>query len=273
MLAGVRVVNLGINVPGAVAGARLRELGAEVTKLEPPGGDPTAIAAPAWYASLVEGQDVRVVDLKAGLPHDDLAAADLLLTSTRPAALERLGLGWEALHAAYPRIAHVAVVGHAPPDDGTPGHDLTYTGAHGLLAPPLLPRTLLADLGGAERAVSTALALLLARGRTGEGARAEVALADAAEAFAAPLRHGLTTPGGWLGGGYPFYGLYRASDGWLALAALEPHFRDRLLAELGLDAATHDVLADVFGRRSAAEWDAWARERDLPLAPVAQTAE
>ena len=71
MLAGVRVVNLGINVPGAVAGARLRELGADVTKLEPPGGDPTAIAAPAWYASLVEGQDVRVVDLKAGLPHDD----------------------------------------------------------------------------------------------------------------------------------------------------------------------------------------------------------
>ena len=87
------------------------------------------------------------------------------------------------------------------------------------------------------------------------------------------IRHGLTTPGGWLGGGYPYYGLYRASDGWLALAALEPHFRDRLLDELGLDEATHDVLADVFGGRTAAEWDAWARARDLPLAPVAQSAE
>ena len=273
MLAGFRVLNLGINLPGAVAGARLCELGARVTKLEPPSGEPTEVAAPAWYATLVAGQDVRVHDLKAGLPHDELAETDVLLTSTRPAALERLGLGWDALHAAYPRIVHVAIVGHPPPHDGAPGHDLTYTGAHGLLAPPLLPRTLVADLGGAERAVSTALALLLARERNGTTARVEVALADAAEAFAEPLRHGLTTPGGWLGGGYPFYGLYRASDGWLALAALEPHFRDRLLAELGLDEATHEALADVFGRRTTAEWDAWARERDLPLAPVAQTAE
>ena len=141
-----------------------------------------------------------------------------------------------------PASAHVAIVGHVSPDD-TPGHDLTYAAAHGLLAPPLLPRTLVADLGGAERAVSTALALLLARERTGEAARAEVALADAAAAFSAPLRHGLTAGGGVLGGGYPLYGLYRARDGWVALAALEPHFRERLLAELGLDDAEHETLA------------------------------
>jgi crotonobetainyl-CoA:carnitine CoA-transferase CaiB-like acyl-CoA transferase len=272
MLAGVRVVNLAVNVPGAVAGARLRELGADVTKLEPPGGDPIAVAAPDWYAALVEGQDVRIADLKAGLPDDDLAAADVLLTSSRPAALARLGLGWDALHAAHPRLVHVAIVGHAPPDDGTPGHDLTYTGAHGLLAPPHLPRTLVADLGGAERAVSTALALLVARDRTGAAGSAKVALADAADAFAAPLRHGLTVPGGVLGGGYPFYGLYRAGDGWLALAALEPHFRDTLLAALDLEDATHEALAAVFARRTVAEWEAWARERDLPLAAVQTTA-
>ena len=273
MLAGIRVVNLGINVPGAVAGARLRELGADVTKLEPPGGDPVAVAAPDWYASLVDGLAVRILDLKVGLPHDELAAADLLVTSSRPAALERLGLGWGALHAAHPRLVHVAIVGHPPPDDGVPGHDLTYAGAQGLLAPPLLPRTLVADLGGAERAVSTALALLLARERSGVASRAEVALADAAVQFAAPLRHGLTTDGGVLGGGYPFYGVYRTSDdGWIALAALEPHFRDRLLAELGLDDATHGALAEIFAGRTAAGWAAWARERDLPLAAVSHTA-
>jgi alpha-methylacyl-CoA racemase len=268
ILEGVRVVNLGINVPGAVAGGRLCELGADVTKLEPPGGDPVALAAPRWYARLVEGQEVRVVDLKAGLPADDLAAADLLVTSSRPAALERLGLGWEALHDAFPLLVHVAIVGHSTPDD-SPGHDLTYTAAHGLVAPPLLPRTLVADLGGAERAVSTALALLVARERTGEAARAEVALADTAAEFAAPLRHGLTAVGGVLGGGYPFYGLYRARDGWVAVAALEPHFRERLLSELGLEDADHESLARAFAERSAADWTAWARERDLPLARVA----
>ena len=130
ILEGIRVVNLGINVPGAVTGGRLCELGADVTKLEPPGGDPVALAAPRWYARLVEGQEVRVVDLKAGLPLDDLAAADLLVTSSRPAALERLGLGWEALHDAFPLLVHVAIVGHSTPDD-SPGHDLTYTAAHG----------------------------------------------------------------------------------------------------------------------------------------------
>lgn len=269
MLEGVRVVNLGINVPGAVAGARLRDLGAEVTKLEPPGGDPLALGAPGWYAQLVEGQELRVIDLKAGLPDDELAAADLLLTSSRPAALERLGLGWETLHAAFPRLVHVAIVGHPPPDD-TPGHDLTYAAAHGLLVPPLLPRTLVADLGGAERAVSTALALLHARERTGEASRADVALADAAAAFAEPLRHGLTAEGGALGGGYAPYGLYPTGDGWIALAALEPHFRERLLAELGLDEADHDALTRAFAERTAVEWVAWARERDLPLAQLSE---
>lgn len=269
MLEGVRVLNLGINVPGAVTGARLAELGADVTKLEPPGGDPVELAAPAWYARLVAGQTVRVVDLKAGLPGEELARADLLLTSSRVAALERLGLGWSALHDRYPRLAHVAIVGHPVPDE-RPGHDLTYAAAHGLLSPPSLPRTLVADLGGAERAVSTALALLHARERTGEAARAEVALADAAAAFAAPLEHGLTAEGGILGGGYPLYGVYRAREGWIALAALEPRFRERLLAELALEEAQHDVLAQAFAARTASEWAAWARERDLPLAQVAE---
>lgn len=266
-LTGLRACNLGINVPGCVAGARLHALGADVTKLEPPGGDPLSVAAPAWYAELVEGQSVRIVDLTEGLPHDVLATADLLLTSSRPAALERLGLGWGTLHEAHPRLVHVAIVGHAAPDSRA-GHDLTYTASEGLVTPPTLPRTLVADLGGAERAVSTALALLVSRERTGEAARADVALADLAVEFAAPLRHGLTSDDGVLGGGYPLYGLYRARDGWLALAALEPRFRERLLTELGLEEADANALARAFAERTLAEWDAWARHRDIPLAPV-----
>jgi crotonobetainyl-CoA:carnitine CoA-transferase CaiB-like acyl-CoA transferase len=268
VLTGVRVANLGVNVPPAVAAARLAELGASVTKVEPPGGDPVEVAAPEWYAALTAGQDVVVVDLKAGVPDELLASCDVLLTSTRPQALVRLGLGAEDVRARFPRLVHVAIVGHAAPDDHVPGHDLTYLADVGLLAPPALPRTLVADLGGAERAVSAALALLLARERTGDGGRAEVALADAAAAFAQPLRHGLTAPTGILGGGYPLYGMYRASDGWIAVAALEPRFRDGLLAELGLATPDADALASVFATRTATEWATWAAERDLPIAAV-----
>jgi crotonobetainyl-CoA:carnitine CoA-transferase CaiB-like acyl-CoA transferase len=125
----------------------------------------------------------------------------------------------------------------------------------------------MADLAAAERAVSTALALLLARGRDAIGRTATVALASVAEDFAAPLRHGLTAAGGVLGGGSAVYGLYRASDGWIALAALEPQFARRLAAELYV-ALDRPSLEPVFARRTAAEWEAWARDRDLPIAAL-----
>nr|WP_242822484.1 CoA transferase [Thermaerobacter marianensis] len=98
-------------------------------------------------------------------------------------------------------------------------------------------------------------------------------MAEAAHALAAPLRHGLTAPGGLLGGGLPLYRCYPARDGWVAVAALEPHFARRLLDELGppgpgLPPGVEERLAAVFRRRPAAEWEAWARQRDLPLAAV-----
>ena len=97
-----------------------------------------------------------------------------------------------------------------------------------------------------------------------------MSLSDCARGLAAPLRAGLTTPGGLLGGGYPLYGFYRARDGWLAIAALEPHFAQRLLSELKLADADRAALERIFLERSAAEWESWAAERDLPLVAVNQ---
>ena len=268
-LHGARVVTTAVNVPGPVAAARLRELGARVTKVEPPSGDPLARFCRDWYDELCDDQEVVRLDLKSAAGRDALegllAASDLLLTSTRPAALAALNLDWPRLHARFPRLSHVAMVGYPAPDTHRPGHDLTYLASLGLLTPPCLPPTLLADIAGAERAVGAALALLLARTHSGEGGYGEVSLAGAAEPFSAPLRYGLTAPGGLLGGGLPGYNLYRARDGWVAVAALEPHFWERLQRELELDAAEYDDLARVFATRSATEWEAWAAERDLPL--------
>ena len=268
-LDGVRVLSLAINVPGPVAAARLQALGAAVTKIEPPGGDPLARFAPAWYRSLIRGQQVLGIDLKAAAGRtrlDELLdSADLLLTSMRPAALERLALDPETVQRGRPALAQVAILGHPRPHADRAGHDLTYQAAAGLLAPGDMPGTLVADLAAAEIAVSTALSLLLARARGQVARYAEVTLQGAAEAFAVPLAEGLTGPGALLGGGHAGYNVYRAAEGWIALAALEPHFWERLRDELALLEGTPEELARVFLTRTATQWERWAEQRDLPL--------
>jgi alpha-methylacyl-CoA racemase len=274
-LTGVRVLSLAVNVPGPAAAALLRDLGATVSKVEPPGGDPLAAVNAGWYRDLVGGMDVHALDLKGTADRkrfdELLASADLFLTSSRPAALERLGLGWPVLHARHARLCQVAIVGHDAPRQNVAGHDLTYQAELGLVTPPALPRTLIADLGGAQRVAIAALALLMSRERSGGGAYAEVSLSEAARFFAEPLVRGLTDGAGPLGGQLPFYALYRARDGWLALAALEPRFRETLERELAVDSADRTALSRTFVERSAEEWQAWAEAHDLPIVAVRES--
>jgi len=272
-LVGFRLVNVAVNVPAGMAAARLTELGASVTKVEPPEGDPLQAASPDLYERLTDGHAVVRLNLKEeadrGRLGELLAAADVLLTSSRPSALARIGLARRDLERRHPGLVQVAIVGHAAPDQERAGHDLTYVARHGLVSPPGLPQTLVADVGGAERAATAAVALLFARERGAGGRYVEVALGDAAAFFALPWELGLTRPGGLLGGGFPFYGLYEARGGWVAVAALEPRFRDRLTAGLGVSEATAAAFAAAFRRRTPAEWERWASEYDVPIAAVA----
>ena len=255
-LHGLAVVSLAVNVPGPVAATRLRALGARVVKVEPPTGDPLELYSADWYRELAAGQEVARLDLKdpagRGALDELLAGGDLLLTSSRLSALERLGLGWGALHARHPRLCQVAIFGHPGAERDRAGHDLTYQAAQGLAAPDGLPRTLLADLASAERAVGAALGLLLARERGAEAGYAEVTLQEVAADFAAPLRHGLTAPGGLLGGGLAAYGVYAVREGYVAMAALEPHFAARLREELGVAELTREALEAALGPALAA---------------------
>ena len=117
-LRGVRVLTLAVNLPGPVAASRLCDMGASVVKVEPPGGDPLARMCPGYYEALNAGQEVVRLDLKdpqdRALLDDRLAGTDLLLTASRPAALGRLGLSWPELHARFPRLCQVGIVGHPP---------------------------------------------------------------------------------------------------------------------------------------------------------------
>ena len=267
----MRVVSLATNVPGPVAAARLQSLGATVVKVEPPNGDFLAQAAPAWYDELRDRQEVITLDLKSHTGREKLAArlavADALILSSRPSALARLGLTPERLTAEYPRLCSVSIVGHASPHGDQPGHDLTYQAEAGLLTDSL-PRTLFSDLAAAAEAVSVLLALLLARTSSGTGGWREVALASCARALAVPLRHGLTAPGGELGGGHPGYAVYPTADGLLAVGALEPHFLQRLLGLLQLDTVDAAAMARTFRSRATREWVDAGRAHDIPLVAI-----
>ena len=265
---------MALNLPGPAACARLRDLGATISKIEPPAGDPFEQFCPAWYRRLHEGMVVGRLDLKSEAGQRAmaklLAAADILITAQRASALERLGLGREELAKSYPRLCHVAITGHAPPEDEVPGHDLTYLATHGLISPPALPRTLFADMAGAERAVSAALALVIRRDRSGKGESLASPLADAAAALAQPLHEGLTREGALLGGGSAGYNIYAARDGWVAVAALEPHFAQRLAQKFALGALTIESLRELFAAHDADYWEQWARKNDLPIVAVRQ---
>lgn len=270
ILEGIKIVNLAANLPGPAAAQRLSGMGASVVKVEPPFGDPMEIYYADWYRDMAAGHDVITVDLKSPEGRERLEglldAADIMISATRPAAMERLGLDTSTLQKKFPRLCQVIIVGYPAPRDNEAGHDLTYQASMGLLDPPHMPRSLLSDMAGSEQAVSAALGLLFNRERTGAGGHAIVALSEAAAVFAEPLRYGSTIPGASLGGGIPEYNIYRTSDGWVAVAALEPHFKRRL--EDALKIAAPEEYRAAFAPQSSAYWQEWGQQMDVPIETV-----
>ncbi|MFW0796800.1 CaiB/BaiF CoA-transferase family protein [Gordonia sp. CPCC 205515] len=270
-LQGVRVVSLAVNLPGPLAAARLAEFGADVVKVEPPAGDPLDHQMPLWYAELIVGQTVMRLDLKDHADREkldgELAESDVLLTSYRPSALRRLGL--TDVCKRHPRLSHVEIVGHAGEAAEIPGHDLTYQAAYATVSPPTMPTVPVADMIGAERAVSATVLALHERTKTGVGQHNMVVLEDAAVFAGAAVRHGLMGPGAPLGGADAAYGLYATADGWIALAALEPHFRDRTRDALGATTDSREEYEAIFATQPTKFWEELAQRVDIPLARVA----
>lgn len=265
-LEGVRVVSLAVNLPGPLAAARLVSLGASVTKVEPPAGDPLQAVAPGWYDELTAGQEIVTLDLKdpgsrAAL-EERLASADVLLTAMRPSALARLGIEKSVERHG---LVLVEIVGFDGEKSDEAGHDLTYQAAHGTFLPPAMPLVPLVDVLGGERAVSATLTGLRRRARGLGGVRERVVLDDAAFHASAAVRHGLTGPGSPLGGNLPTYGVYSTADGHVAVGAIEPHFAQRLAAAVG---STHEELAAGFATRPSAEWESLGRSRDIPIVGI-----
>ena len=290
VLKGVRVLSLALNLPGPAALMRCRRMGATCVKLEPPSGDPMGHYNKPAYAQLHEGVKVLTADLKTeagqALLHRELEKTDVLLTSFRPSALDKLGLSWKALRARHPALSQVAIVGSPGAQAEEPGHDLTYLAGHGLVPGLELPATLYADMSGSIMASEAVLqAALHERERyagTGEanprGIFIEVALSEAAAYLALPRQWGLTQPSGSVGGAHAGYRVYTCKDGRVAVAALEPHFAAALCEAAGVPAsdiramfapATHQAIAAFLLQRTREELEQLAVEKDLPLHTMA----
>lgn len=271
-LAGVTVLDFTTLLPGPLATLMLAEAGAEVIKIERPGGEDVRAYPPRWagtsaiFALLNRGKKSVTLDLKSAAERDRLTPllrrADVLVEQFRPGVMQRLGVGYEAVAKINPRIVYCSISGYGQrgPRAGEAGHDLNYIGSTGLLAlgpgpldAPVVPPALVADIaGGSMPAVMNILMGLRQRDLTGAGSHIDIAMADAMFTFAwHALAAGTATghfpsPGeGRLTGGSPRYQLYPTSDGRLvACAALEQKFWAAFAAAIGLAPALADDRTD-----------------------------
>ena len=278
-LRGTRVVSLALNLPGPAALMRLAQMGATCTKINPPSGDPMQHYTPDGYALMHQGVKHHTLDLKtdAGQAalHKLLGKTDVLLTSFRPSALTKLGLGWKSLHKQYPALSLIEVVGAPGPLAEIPSHDLTYQAEVGLVNGMNLPPSRFADMGGALMASEATLKAVLHQRAKGKGSRHEVALSSAAAWLALPRQLRMTTPDGAVGGAHAGYRVYACKNGRVAVAALEPHFAMSLCEAAGVSLThpvkdlfkptTRQAIEAFLASQTRAQLDKLAVAKDIPL--------
>jgi alpha-methylacyl-CoA racemase len=298
-LRGVKVVELAGIGPGPHACMILADLGADVIRVDRPGGQPLTVGPTDL---LTRGRPSVALDLKhpdaIATVLDLVATADVLVEGLRPGTTERLGLGPDECLARNPRLVYGRMTGWGQdgPLASTAGHDLGYIAVTGALhamgqdkARPHFPGNLVGDFGGGSTyLVIGILAALLEARVSGEGQVVDAAIVDGT-AHLNTMAAGLLASGLYreeraanlLDGGAPFYDVYETADGrHLAIGALEPKFYDELVRLLDLTEtapdrnvpAHHDelrrVIADAVASRTQAEWVQVFDGSDACVAPV-----
>lgn len=299
-LAGVRVVELAGIGPGPFAAMLLADLGADVVRVDRPGG--AGLAIDPEYDITNRNKRSVVIDLKAddgpARVLDLVAKADVLIEGYRPGVAERLGVGPDDCHARNPRLVYGRMTGWGQegPLAQRAGHDIAYialTGTLGMIGrpdePPTVPANLVGDFAGGSLYLVVGILAALHHARdTGAGQVVDAAIVDGASHLAAMI-HGMPRPHGWqdrrgsnlLDGGCPFYGTYETSDGqYMAVGALEQQFYDEFIALLGIEGTVparkdlarwgelREAVAACFKTRTREEWTAVFEGSDACVAPV-----
>jgi alpha-methylacyl-CoA racemase len=313
-LTGIRVLDLTRLLPGAFCTMLLADMGADVIKVEEPDrGDYMR-----WTPPLVDGQSVLFnalnrnkrslsLNLKTEAGRDLLLSlvehADILVEGNRPGVMNRLGLGWDVLHARNPRLILCSITGYGQdgPFANRAGHDLNYMATAGGLGlngekggPPVPLSVQVADVGGGGLQPAVAiLGALVAVQRGAEGRWLDVSMTDAAVSWLALV---LAAHGGGeeirrgdqrLAGRHACYRVYACKGGgFYSVGALEPKFWAALCIAVGrpdlvgLQFAegeegerVHRDMEALFASRTRSEWERELAGLDACCEPVLELEE
>ncbi len=301
LLADLKVLDLSLWQPGHTATQLLADLGADVLKVEPPGGDRERVL-PDRVANFYGHKRSLVLDLKQAPDRARLLAlaaqADVVVEGYRPGVADRLGAGYAALSAVNPALVYCSITGFGqtgPLADAT-GHDHNYQAYAGAFVKPpaggapVGSGALIGNQGSGMAAAFAILAAVHCARRTGEGDHIDVSTADLLLSWVAPAgtigeapqapTHRPETPG---------MGVYAAGDGGHVVLGVftENHFWDLLCDQLGLsqfaglDHAARTARATEIAPALEARLASHTRDQlmvmleplGLPIAPVLSRAE
>ncbi len=316
-LSGITVIDLSRILAGPYCTLLMAELGARVIKVEPPGkGDDARHYVPfkegrsTYFVSINRGKQSIALDLKA--PADKrvfealLAKGDVLVENFRPGTMEKLGYGWETLHARYPRLIYAAAsgFGHSGPYSRHPAYDMVVQGLGGIMSitghpgsPPTRVGTSIGDIGAGLYTAIAVNAALLHRERTGEATKVDIAMFDCQLALLENAIMRYTTTGdipGPMGARHPSITPFEAfptADGHMIIAAGNDGLYLKLCAALGRPDlaqdprfATNDLrnrngdalraaLDPLLRGKPTAEWIAILEGAGIPCGPINNVAQ
>ena len=267
-LQGIKVVDLSRMAPGPFCTMVLGDLGADVIRVEEPGGgrmarersanaDEAQAKKNAAFNALNRNKRSIALNLKDEAARKVLRElvkdADVFVEGFRPGVVSRLGCDYETLSGTNPRLVYCSLSGYGQdgPYSGLVGHDINYISVGGALGiigrpggPPVIPYNIIADFaGGGLHAATAILAAIIARGHTGRGQYVDVAMSDGvaymlASMMSAYFADGVVPSPGvmTLNGGVPYYNVYECRDGrYISVGCIEPWFWATLCHALGRD--------------------------------------
>jgi len=311
------IVDLSRVLAGPYATMVLSDLGARVVKVERPGtGDDSRHIGPfrdgqsAYFASINRGKQSIALDL--GVAADRavfealLVRADVLVENFRPGVMDKLGFGWAALHARYPRLIYAAAsgFGHTGPDRAKPAYDMIVQALGGVMSvtgwpggPPTRVGTSIGDITAGLFTVIGILSALHHRERNGAGLFVDVAMLDGQIAILENAVARFAVSGvapGPLGARHPSitpFAAYACEGGHIVIAAGNDMLFQTLVRALNLGTLVDDprfltnalrtdhadALAAIFEARladaPAAHWLALLDAAAIPCAPLNDVAQ
>lgn len=281
-LRGVRVLDFSHVIAGPFATFYLAQMGAEVTKVEKPGGNDVMRRSPSGaraFTAFNAGKRMREIDIAADQGRAEVLAlaraADIVVDNYRPGVLQRHGLGYEALKSINPRIVYCAISGYGYGDPARTEH-----GAYDHVIQALSGMTMMAGNDGDPpvkigfpvvdtlTGILGALAMVVAlreRERTGVGCFLDVSMCASALQLMYPFTcetldsdREIPRVGNKGFSGSPAADTFACRDGWLAIGANTPAHIHRLMDVLGVDAVDVAPLLEP----SPEDGPAFARARD-----------